>query len=174
MSQDDLRGLESPDRPRASNTNARAITDGGERTEPESESATSPNESPIPKRLETISKLVRGVLADVRRTDEPDAVDHIDEWTRRRVTRKLRAIDAETRRVELELIVLRSPTGDDSSGDSDGDIPAVTSGGSGTTSHLGPDLAVYQLVKGDDGSEATTSAGNCDADEHDGGDRDGE
>ncbi|ELY63499.1 hypothetical protein [Natrinema versiforme] len=78
MTNDDSRGLESPDRHASTETDL--DTDA------------------VRDRLEAITDLTETLLEEVRRTGET-----LDDGTRRDATRRLREIDAEARRVGLEL-----------------------------------------------------------------------
>ncbi|WP_222912785.1 hypothetical protein [Natrinema sp. SYSU A 869] len=145
MSNDDSRGLESPDRPHASTPTARAsdgkITDDS-----------------IRERLESITELTRSILTDVRTADETTELA-IDDETYRETTRRLREIDAEAMRVGLELFgsgVMLPERSDD------GDPPTVIGCDSLTTTYRGPAPGTVDDVE------------RADDPTHEQGDRDGE
>ena len=137
MSNDDLRGLESPDRSHASTPTVRVRTDGGT------------TDAPVRERLESISELARSVLAAIQSADEATKLEDVDDKTRRDAKRRLREIDAETRRVGFALF---GPSIPDRS--TDGDAPAVVRGDPFATSYLGPEPTAFECARTDDSERA--------------------
>jgi len=131
MTNDDSRGLESPDRPHASTPTDRVAYDGG--TTDES----------IRERLETIARLTNSILEEVRNPDTTNDLEDLSDETRRGATRRLREIDAEARRVGLELfgpgmlIPSRSAEAVDDDRQTD-ELPTVVGCDSLTTTFRGP------------------------------------
>lgn len=142
MSNDDLRGLESPDRPHASTPNDRVACDGG--TTDES----------VRERLETITELTNSILEEVRNPDTTSDFEDLSDETRRGATRRLREIDAEARRVGLELfgpgmlIPSRSAEAVDDDRRTD-DLPTVVGCDSLTTTFRGPVPGALEHATGD-------------------------
>ncbi|WP_226042350.1 hypothetical protein [Natrinema sp. DC36] len=139
---DDSRGLESPDRPHASTQNDRVACDGG--TTDES----------IRERLETITKLTNSILEEVRNPDTASDLEDLSDETRRGATRRLREIDAEARRVGLELfgpgmlIPRRSAETVDDDRRTE-DLPTVVGCDSLTTTFRGPIPGALEHATGD-------------------------
>ncbi|WP_176548200.1 hypothetical protein [Natrinema sp. CBA1119] len=139
---DDSRGLESPDRPHASTPNDRVACDGG--TTDES----------VRERLETITELTNSILEEVRNPDTASDLEDISDETRRGATRRLREIDAEARRVGLELfgpgmlIPRRSAEKVDDDRQTD-DLPTVVGCDSLTTTFRGPIPGALEHATGD-------------------------
>ncbi|OAQ54123.1 hypothetical protein HTG_00920 [Natrinema mahii] len=138
MTNDDSRGLESPDRHASPDTNR--------------------NPDAVRDRLEAITDLAETLLEEVHRTD-----DTLDDETRREATRRLREIDAEARRVGLELCERPLSVTED---------PTTLAGcDSLTTTYSGPDPGAIDPVgsKHADDDRLTGPTDDCNH-----GDRDGE
>ncbi|MFA9504388.1 hypothetical protein ACERIM_16620 [Natrinema sp. H-ect1] len=134
MTNDDSRGLESPDRHASTDTDLDTVRN----------------------RLEAITTLTETLLEDVRRTGAT-----LDEETRRDATRRLREIDAEARRVGLELCDRPLSVTED---------PATLAGcDSLTTTYSGPEPGAIDAVGSKRTDDPTQPTDDCN-----GGDRDGE
>jgi len=142
MTNDDSRGLESPDRPHASTPTDRVAYDGGMTDES------------IRERLETIARLTNSILEEVRNPDTTNDLEDLSDETRRGATRRLREIDAEARRVGLELfgpgmlIPSRSAEAVDDDRQTD-ELPTVVGCDSLTTTFRGPIPGAFEHATGD-------------------------
>ncbi|WP_049920911.1 hypothetical protein [Halopiger djelfimassiliensis] len=139
MLDDDLRGLESPDRQGAS-------------TEP---AARERSEKTLPTRdrLETIDETAQALLVDVRRAS---GAGMLEDRRRRTAVRHLREIRAEAACVRRELLGEGSTPSDERDRDADEcaeradgrtddtSIPMLVRRGGGTTTVLGPDPGVFE------------------------------
>ncbi len=101
MSNDDPRG-ERPERRHASSRSTQDGAADGSRSAPDRRTDGDTTVS-VRARLEKIVDLTGSVLTDVRNPDATIGCEDIDEETRRDAKRRLREIDAETRRVGLVL-----------------------------------------------------------------------
>ncbi|WP_226483248.1 hypothetical protein [Natrinema amylolyticum] len=117
-----------------------------------------------------ITELTRSVLADVQNTDDTTALEDLDEETRRNAKRRLREIDAETRRVGLELFGPELSLPDHKDNESTDDVPEVVRSDSFTTSYLGPEPRAFQRVQEDRSPKRETDT--QDDPNHSDGDRD--
>lgn len=132
MSNDDSRGLESPDRPHASTDDSRALSDTSR------------------SRLETIDQQARTLLENV--SEDSDAVRHLREIRAEvdRVRLSLLGPEAVLEDLPLEADVTRFDGGDSiEPTDTDGDVPMIASRGERVTTYLGPDPDAYEREHGD-------------------------
>lgn len=130
MSDDDSRGLESPDRSDVSTT-ARARTDGGSA------------DDVIRDCLASIDYLTRTLLADVRDGEALDALETSDYESRREAVRHIREIRAEASQVALLLVGPEAVIPYRAADDPDRETSLIARQGSVTTSYLGPDPGAF-------------------------------
>ncbi|RZH67851.1 hypothetical protein [Natrinema altunense] len=153
MSNDDPRGERSERRHASSRSTQDGAADGS-RSAPDRRTDGDTTVS-VRARLEKIVDLTGSVLTDVRNPDTTIGCEDIDEETRRDAKRRLREIDAETRRVGLVLFGPDGTLSDGPTGDSESDMPAVIHGDSLTTSYLGPDPGAFERTRGTADTERT-------------------
>ena len=143
MSDDNSRGLESPDRFDVSTPNARGRHNGGKPSEtkrpaPELRSDGGTPDDTVRERLESFDRLTRSLLADIQTGEFHADLETADRDARLEATRHIREIRAEASRVGLllfgpEMAIPYRPDGDSSG------LSIAAPGGSLTTAYRGPE-----------------------------------
>ncbi len=144
MFDDDSRGLEGPDRSDASPSTARVRPDRGERahgsrSSPARRADGGTSTDAVRERLESIDRLARSLLVDIRLGEPIADLESGDRDARREAVRHVREIRAEATHVGLLLVGPEAAIPSRPVDDPDGESVLLARDGSLTTSYHGPE-----------------------------------